>query len=439
MMVNPMSVRIRDIEGVSGFFREGDEIVEIDSHAIADQLDLLFHLPDEGSAVFTLLRSGKRRVSRRLRIETYQRAGLVLEEMRFERCRSKCTFCFVEQMPRGLRPGLYIKDDDYRLSFLFGNFITLNDVSNGDIRRIIGMHLSPLYLSVHAVDPEVRTKLFGRPMKNNILEQIAELASNGITMHAQIVLVPGINDGKVLDETVDRLFEFFPACKSVAVVPVGLTAHRKGLAELRIVTDGEAADLVSWADNRRKQFRKKTSGESFLHLSDEFYLMSGEELPQASDYDGFPQISNGVGMCRLFIEEIKNGIDRISTESHSDISIAVVTGSLGALFLRRYVLPILEGALSWMGISLVTVENRLFGNTVGVSGLIGGADIIENAAGTKASCLVLPPNALNHEGLLIDDMRPEQLESALGMPVIVPESTFLEEAVISACEGRRRS
>ena len=438
-MVNPMSVRIRDIGGVSGFFRAGDEIVGIDSHAIEDQLDLLFHLPDEGSAVFTLLRQGKGRISRRLRIETYERAGLVLEEMRFERCRSRCPFCFVEQMPPGLRPGLYIKDDDYRLSFLFGNFITLNDVSDADIRRIIEMHLSPLYLSVHAIDPDVRARLFGRPMKNDILGRIKELTSNGITIHAQIVLVPGINDGGILDETVDSLFGFFPGCRSLAVVPVGLTAHRKGLARLEGVTDGQAVDLASWADRKRRRFRRETGGESFLHLSDEFYLMSGRELPLAADYDGFPQISNGVGMCRLFIDEIESGAERISRERRGDLSIAVVTGKLGAIFLGRYVLPIVERALPRMRISLVTVDNRLFGERVGVSGLLGGADIIEAAAGTAASCLVLPPNALNHDGLLIDDMRPEQLESALGIPVVVPESTFLDETVITACERGRRS
>ncbi len=437
-MVNPMPVRIRDIKGSSGFFREGDEIIEIDSHPIADQLDLLFNLPEEGSAIFTLLRGGGKRISRRLRIETYERAGLVLEEMRFERCRSKCAFCFVEQMPRGLRPALYIKDDDYRLSFLFGNFITLNDVSEGDMRRIIDMRLSPLYLSVHAVDPDVRRRLFGRPMRNDILEQMAELASNGITMHAQIVLVPGLNDGGVLDETVNALFGFFPRCRSVAVVPVGLTAHRKGLARLESVTEEQAADLVSWADRSRARFRKETGGESFLHLSNEFYLMSGEELPMTDEYDDFPQISNGVGMCRLFVDEIEGMIERISGKAHGDISIALVTGRLGAIFLRRYVLPAVERSLPWLRVSLITVENRLFGERVGVSGLIGGADIIEEAGGIEASCIVLPPNAVNHDGLLIDDMRPEQLESALGRPVIVPESTFLEENVISACEGRRK-
>jgi putative radical SAM enzyme (TIGR03279 family) len=432
-----MSVRITHIGGSSGFFREGDEIVEIDSHPIEDQLDLLFNLPEKGSALFTVLRPGGGRIKRRLRIETYERAELLLEEMIFERCRSKCAFCFVEQMPRGLRPTLYDKDDDYRLSFLFGNFITLNDVTRREIRRIIDMRLSPIYLSVHAVDPGIRNRIFGRPMKYDILDLIAELASNGITMHAQIVLVPGVNDGKALEETVNALFRFYPGCRSVAVVPVGLTAHREGLARIESVTEAEAAKLVSWAGRWRERFRKETAGESFLHLSDEFYLMSGEELPAADEYDDFPQISNGVGMCRLFLQEIEEEMQRISKKPHGELSIALVTGRLGALFLRRYVIPVVERRLPWLRIELIRVDNRLFGETVGVSGLLGGSDIIDAAGGTRASCVILPPNALNHDGLLIDDMRPEELESVLGRPVLVPESTFLEESVISACEGGR--
>ena len=432
-----MSVRVTHIGGSSGFFQEGDEIVKIDSHPIEDQLDLLFNLPEEGSALFTVRRIGGKSVSRRLRIGTYERAGLVLEEMRFKHCRSRCSFCFVEQMPAGLRPALYDKDDDYRLSFLFGNFITLNDVTESDIRRIIDMHLSPLYLSVHAVDDDVRARLFGRPMKHDILELIAELASNGIMMHAQIVLVPDVNDGETLDETVKGLYRFYPSCRSIAVVPVGLTAHREGLAHLESVTEDKAAELVSWAARSRDRFRKETGGESFLHLSDEFYLLSGEELPLTKDYDDFPQIANGVGMCRLFVDEIESEMERFSGKQFGDVSIAIVTGRLGARFLRRYVLPVVDRRLPWMRIELITVLNRLFGDRVGVSGLIGGADIIEAVGDARYSCIVLPPNALNHDGLLIDDMKPKELESTLGLPVLVPESTFLEESVISACEGRQ--
>ena len=432
-----MPLRITHIGGSSGFFREGDEIVEIDSHPVEDQLDLLFNLPEEGSALFTLRRIGGKIVSRTLRIETYERAGLVFEEMRFQSCRSRCTFCFVEQMPPGLRPALYDKDDDYRLSFLFGNFITLNDVTESDIRRIIDMHLSPLYISVHALDAGVRGRLFGRPMKHDILDLIAELSSNGITMHAQIVLVPGVNDGDILDETVGGLFRFYPGCRSVAIVPVGLTAHREGLAQLESVTVEDAAYLLSWAERYRERIRKETGGESFLHLADEFYLLGGGELPETREYDDFPQIANGVGMCRLFMDEMDGELERISEKPHGDLSIAIVTGRLGATFLERYVLPAVGRKLPWMRIELFKVENRLFGESVGVSGLIGGADIIEAVGGTRASCMILPPNALNHEGLLIDNMRPEELESALGIPVLVPESTFLEESVLSACEGRR--
>ena len=429
-----MSLTIQHIDGETGFFREGDEIIAIDSHPVSDQLDLLFNLPDEGSARFVLRRKGGRKVSRRLRIETYERAGLVFEEMEFKRCRSRCSFCFVEQMPPGLRRSLYDKDDDYRLSFLFGNFITLNDVSDRDIERIVVMHLSPLYLSVHAVDPEVREVLFGRPMKRDILELMRRLASGGITMHAQIVLVPGINDGAVLEETVEKLFGLYPECRSLAVVPVGLTAHRAGLTHIDEVTEEDAAGIVDWADRKREEFRKITGGDRFLHLSDEFYIMTGTDLPETEDYDDFPQTANGVGMCRLFVEEIERGLERIAREPRGELSIGLVTGKLGADFLERYVLPLLAERVPWLRAEVIRVDNRLFGCQVGVSGLLGGRDILEAAAGTEASCLILPPNTVNHAGLLIDDMRPEELERALGRPVIVPESHFLEERVLAACE-----
>ncbi len=431
-----MPLRITHIGGSSGFFREGDEIVGIDSNPIDDQLDLLFNLPDEGSARFTVRRPDGRRLSRRLRIETYERAGLVFERMEFVRCRSRCPFCFVEQMPPGLRRALYEKDDDYRLSFLFGNFITLNDVTEAETRRIIDMRLSPLYVSVHALDPAVRERLFGRPMKRDIRDLLSELASNGITMHAQIVLVPGINDGNVLDETVRGLFDLYPACRSLAVVPVGLTSHREGLARLDEVTGETAAALVSWSARERERFRRETDGESFLHLSDEFYLMSGEELPPRDEYDGYPQIANGVGMCRLFLEELAEEAGRLEKRQGKRLSIALVTGRLGEIFLRRYAIPEVERRLPWLRVEVIRVENRLFGASVGVSGLLAGADIIEAATGSGASCIVLPPNALNHEGVLIDDSRPEELEAKLGLPVIVPESTFLEQGVLSACGGR---
>jgi NifB/MoaA-like Fe-S oxidoreductase len=200
-----MTVRIARIDGRSGFFRAGDEILSLGSRPVEDQLDLLFRTAGEGSARFTI-RRGTKTYTRRLTFDQFARACLVFEPLRFIRCGSNCTFCFMDQMPPGMRPSLYEKDDDYRLSFLFGNFITLNDVRDRDIERIIELHLSPIYVSVHAASRQVRERLFGRPMRRDVMKDLSRLARAGITMHAQIVLVPGINDGSVLHETVRRLF-----------------------------------------------------------------------------------------------------------------------------------------------------------------------------------------------------------------------------------------
>jgi putative radical SAM enzyme (TIGR03279 family) len=435
-----MSVRIKQITGTSGFFKEGDEIVAVDDAPVEDQLDLIFHMPDDGSAVFSVQRADGRRVRRRLTAATVDRAGLVLEEMKFQRCHSRCPFCFVDQMPRGLRPALYEKDDDYRLSFLYGNFITLNDMRDADIRRIMDMHLSPLYISIHALDVEVRARLFGRPMRSDILGVIERLAQHDIVMHMQVVLVPGVNDGEVLERTVDGLFGYYPSCRSLAVVPVGLTAHRDGLAELRGVSPEEASELVMWAKRKARRFRRDTGAVHFLHLSDEFYLLADEELPEEEEYDGFPQISNGVGMCRTFIADVKTHIDRIPHVTGTPLRMAVVTGTLGDRFLRRYVLPIIRRRTPWLHIELIIVENRLFGESVGVSGLIAGRDIIEATRHItdRTDCIVIPPNAVSHEGLFIDDLRPRDIEAAVGTKVFVPKETFLERRTVKACLRMRK-
>ncbi|HVO76734.1 MAG TPA: DUF512 domain-containing protein, partial [Candidatus Bathyarchaeia archaeon] len=305
-----MTVRIARIDGRTGFFRAGDEIVSLGSRPVEDQLDLLFRTAGEGSARFTI-RRGTRTYSRRLTFDQFARARLVFEPLRFIRCGSNCTFCFMDQMPPGMRPSLYEKDDDYRLSFLFGNFITLNDVRDRDIERIIELHLSPLYISVHAFSRRVRERLFGRPMRRDLMKDLSRLARAGITMHAQIVLVPGINDGSVLHETVRKLFTLYPACRSAAIVPVGLTKHRDGLAALRRITPSESRTVMAWADRERRREAPTTGAETFLHLADEFYLATNRKLPPSEAYGDFPQLSNGVGMCRRFLDRLERDVERV--------------------------------------------------------------------------------------------------------------------------------
>ncbi len=255
-----MPVKISEICGREGFFRKGDRITAVDGRKVDDQLDLYFNLSGMESALFSIERANGRKVERRIRLETFERAAPVFEEMRFIRCASRCIFCFVDQMPPGMRDTLYFKDDDYRLSFLFGNYITLNDISKAQVKRIIEYSLSPLFVSVHATDILIREKIFGRPMKNDIMEILSHLADRGISIHAQIVVIPGVNDGRVLARTMRDLFSLYPACRSLAVVPVGLTGHRTGLTDLRKITPSEAREMIDLSELMNAGFRKKTGG-----------------------------------------------------------------------------------------------------------------------------------------------------------------------------------
>ena len=431
-----MSVKIVEICGSEGFFRRGDRIVAVDGRKVGDQLDLYYLLSGVDLPLFRVKRKNGRMIERRIRVETLERAAPVFEAMQFIRCASRCTFCFVDQMPAGMRETLYFKDDDYRLSFLFGNYITLNDISRSQMKRIIEYNLSPLYVSVHATDLKVRTKIFGRPMKNDIMNVLSELADNGISIHAQVVVIPGVNDGRVLARTMRELFRLYPACRTLAVVPVGLTGHRESLTRLRKVSAAEAREMIDLAVNMNGRFNKKTGGHDFVFMSDEFYLLADRIFPEAERYGGFDQISNGVGMSRLFIDGIRERIKHLKKRRVQPSGImTLVTGRLGSRLMKRHVLPMVNRALPGLTIEILTVVNSTFGRSVSVSGLLSGSDIsaaLRRSGGSKG-ILVLPPNTINHEGKMIDDIRPSALGKKLGTKFIVPAEDFLEDRVLRAC------
>jgi len=430
-----MAVKIINTSDKSPFFKKGDRLVSVDGKAINDQLDIIFLTSTEKrSLVFEIDRNGKK-ISRKVSLKEFKEAELQYEKMRFKRCRSKCIFCFVDQMPPGLRRSLYIKDDDYRLSFLFGNYITLNDLKDEELERIIEYNLSPLYISVHALDRTVRETLFGRPMGRDIIDTLEILSSGGITFHTQIVLIPGYNDGDILDETVDGLFSLYPSCLSVAVVPVGLTAHREGLIKLRTVKPLEAKKIVRWSKEKANYFRGKTSGESgFLYLSDEFYLIADEEIPADDEYDGYPQLANGVGMCRNFIEDFVDELKKFGDKKLS-CDFGVITGKLGGIFFNRYIVPLIHEKMDFTP-HWIVAKNRLFGSSVTVSGLLSGNDILRAIEENKGlSMYAIPPNTLNHEGKFLDDMTPAELEKKANIKILVPEKTFISEEVLKISQG----
>ena len=434
-----MPVKIHAIGGTSGFFRAGDEILSIDGRPVEDQLDVLFLPAGEESAEYAVRRVDGRTARRRLRAETVAAADLRLEELRFRSCRSRCVFCFVDQMPGGLRQSLYAKDDDYRLSFLFGNYVTLADVSGEDIDRIVEYGLSPVYVSVHALDRDVRERLSGRPMRSDILRTMRRLARGGVTMHAQIVLVPGYNDGEVLERTVEGLFSLWPNVASTSIVPVGLTRHRRGLARLARPGAAMSGELVRVAESMRGRFAERTGGDPFLYLADEILLAANRRIPPAEWYGDFPQLSNGVGMARVFIDETARRAARLS-RWRGNARLLLVTGKLGGRLFRRHIEPILAPLGPRIDVAPRVVTNRLFGSCVTVSGLLAGADIAAAAREADADrCLVLPPNVLNHEGRLLDESTPASLARELGRRVIAARQHFLEPGVIGRCGPRKGS
>lgn len=350
--------------------------------------------------------------------------GVEFAEMEYSCCGNKCVFCFVDQNPADMRQSLYFKDEDYRLSFLYGNYVTLTNLSRSHLERIVEQRLSPLYVSVHSTEDDLRKRMLGLRRSDRLLEKIDFLARGGIELHAQIVLCPEWNDGEHLEKTLADLAARFPAVQSVAVVPLGLTGHREELTALRTVTPAEAVGLLVSEKRWEKEFRSRL-GVAFVYLADEFYLLAGAPLPSAARYDGFPQIENGVGMTRSFLDRFARQKYRFPREV-KPVRVRIVSGELAAPILTARVLPVLN-TISGLQAEVVAVKNRFFGGKVTVSGLITGGDIIGQLRGMeRADLIMIPPNCRNGDGLFLDDLDLDGLSRALDAPVLAPQSGFTE-------------
>ncbi len=394
-------------------FKAGDDIEKINDHVIHDILDFQFRYSDEK------VKMQVRRAGRSFVIEfepgDNNRFGAEFETFHYKNCGNNCVFCFVDQNPKGLRSSLYFKDEDYRLSFLYGNYITLTSVTQKELDRIVHQRLSPLYISVHALDPAVRSKILGLRRPDKLKEKLAFLASHRIEMHAQIVLCPGLNDGCVLDATLDGLALFYPRLKTVAVVPVGLTRHRQGLAPLRGVDRNYAKNLVVWYEKKIDSYQKKLDN-TFVYLADEFYLLANEPFPPVSFYDEFYQIENGVGMVREFLQSLSD-LKTVLPDSVSQKNIVIATGRLAGPILKRHVLPVLRN-IRQLNVDVVEIENIFYGPGVTVSGLMVGQDIAAQLKSfIKKDLILLPSNCTNDTGLFLDDWTIPQLEEKIRVRV----------------------
>jgi len=375
-----------------------DILIAIDGQEINDSLDYYFYQAAEEIKI-VISRKGEHLY---FKIQKEYSAGIGLEfsEPPYRRCGCNCIFCFIDQMHPDARPSLKIKDDDFRLSFSYGNFITLTNLTRKDYQRIIHQKLSPLYISVHTTNDRLRQKIMRYRKKTNILKNLQFLASNGIQMHTQIVLIPGWNDGKELGKTVYDLAKFFPAVQSIAIVPVGLTKFRDGLPELRPVTCEIAQDLITDSEKWRASF-KKEYGAGIVMLADELFLLAKEEIPEDEYYEGFPQIENGVGMTRQLLDtwqEKKQNLV-IPSDAHS---ITVVTAELISPIIQHITQEFQE--LCKLPARVIIVKNEYLGETVTVTGLLSAQDVIKALSLHKLSGLaLLPSNMFNQEGLTIDN------------------------------------
>lgn len=396
--------------------RPGDVLRSINGHVLHDVIDYRFYSAEEilelvverNGQLFTL--AIERGYGEDLGLEF---ATPTFDGMR--RCRNHCDFCFINQMPPGLRKSLYVKDDDYRYSFLFGNFITLTNLEEQDWIRLAEQRLSPLYISVHATDAQLRARLLGVPAAPDILEQIRRLGAIGIEVHTQIVVIPGFNDGTVLERTVQDLTSLYPTVRSVGVVPVGITRYHS--CGLRPVSVREAKKIVTQL-RLQQQLCRQQWGVALVYPSDEFYLMANLPIPSAKAYNGFPQLANGIGLTRQLLDDwkrLKRGHQIRWTHGRTTF----VCGTLIAPVLRA-----IAGELSSLigtDIQVVSVRNQFFGETVTVSGLLTAADVIQALRGQAiGDLLVLPASMFDASGrVTLDEYAQKDIEEELGVRVVV--------------------
>ena len=398
--------------------RAGDRLARLNGEVVVDFLDYQALSADCRVRV-GLLRGGET-VELDVRKEEYAPLGLnfstpMMSGVRM--CCNNCLFCFVDQLPRNVRETMRVKDDDWRMSLMMGNYVTLTNVADRELERIIVRHASPLYISVHVWDPDARARLLRTPRAARLPEQLKKLSDGGIEFHCQAVLCPGINDGEALEETIRELAALEGAL-SLALVPVGLTNHREGLTELRKYTRDEAREVLAIADRWREKLLAE-KGTRFVFPSDEFYLQAGVPVPADEEYEDYGQIDDGVGLLRLLhTEYVDAWLDLPEAERTftGGKKLAIACGVSAAPFLKEL---LAEHPVSGVEISVHAVENKFFGSNVTVSGLVTGGDLVERMKDVDCSCILITECMLRSEGdRFLDDMPLEDAVAALGRPII---------------------
>ncbi len=397
--------------------RPGDVLLSANSHSLHDVVDFMFH-STAGQLGLEYSRAGAVNTST-VELGENDSMGITFLPFKVKTCRNNCVFCFVRQLPGGLRRSLYIKDEDYRLSFLYGNYMTLSNISAADRKRIAEQRLSPLYISVHTTNRSLRNKMLGNPKATDIMKELKFFADHKIRLHTQIVLCPGLNDGKELQKTISDLFRFYPYVSSIAVVPVGLTVHRK--QQLTAVSKEDASRTIATVESFQKRFKKK-HGDPIVFCSDEMYIKAEQTFPALKEYGNLSQLENGVGMVPLFLNQAR----RIKAQKTSGKAKRVVTftGTSFYPILRRFTDRLAEK--EGLQVTVLPVENRFFGATVTVAGLLTGRDVIKTIQdhADSADMLLVPDVALREDqDIFLDDVALGDIEEATGLKTVRIEST----------------
>lgn len=409
---------ICDVKGISA----GDELLKINGKEIMDVLDFDFYMAEQNITMTFKCSDGKYKVIKTKNTD----CGLEFQTYLMDKqhhCKNKCIFCFIDQLPKGLRPSLYFKDDDSRLSFLFGNYITLTNISEHEIERIIEMHISPVNISVHTMNPELRVQMMKNKNAGESLKIIKRLADAGIQMNTQLVLCPGINDGDELRYSIEQLSALYPSVQSIAAVPVGLTKFRDGLEKLEPYnkqTAGEVIDIIEeYSNNFRKEF-----GVGLCYPADEFFIKAERDLPNEEYYDDYPQLDNGVGLVRSFYNDFLYEIEN-NDENPVNKKVTLATGA----DFYPYLFELCKKAEEKYGveISVKKIINNFFGETITVSGLVTGIDLYEQLKDCDlGDYLILPGSMIsdytNHtenKNKFLDDMTVEELEDKLNTKIIL--------------------
>ena len=431
-----MAVMIRDVTPGSLAARHGitpgTSLLQINEHEINDVLDYQFYLTEDVLHLYLRTNDGKFKKKKIRKSDEYEDLGLIFDTYLMDkqmRCANKCIFCFVDQLPDGMRQSLYFKDDDSRLSFFYGNYVTLTNMTDKDIDRIINMHISPINISVHTMNPELRVRMMKNPKSGDSLRLLYKLVEAEVPLNTQLVLCPEINDGDELRYTLEKLGNLQPSIQSIACVPLGVTKYRDGLEPLKTYTKERAAATIDIIDEYGAEFAEKY-GRRLVYASDEFYILAGRELPDADYYEGYLQLDNGVGLCRSFMDDIDDVLsDPAGLESPAEPTVVSVACGTAVYRVMNECCQKIAQHFDNIAINVYPIENDFFGHTVTVSGLIVGQDLTAQLKDKNlGDALFIPPTMVrttypqdhSPDDLMLDDMTISMCSEQLaGIPILL--------------------